>query len=134
MIMSLSCLKISIDSPSPTEYSRRFLSVADKSLPSDDSPAANLQTLFPHANVPPYGTVTQDFSSHRENIMLSHASASWGMLFLPLIPVPFLVTRQIQIKHYHPRPACPRNHQQRGAPLPNRVGIPCLFLSLLLQV
>lgn len=129
--MSLPCLKFSIDSPSPTEYSRRFLSVADKSLPSDHSPAANLQT-WPH--IPTYHPTAQLHKASRHTLRLSRflMPLPLGVCFSsPLIPVPFLVTRQIFIKHYRPSPACPRNHQQSGAPLPNGVSIPRSFLSLL---
>lgn len=58
LIMSLSCLKISIDSPSPTGYSLRFLSVVEKSLPSEHAQPPQMSTRVLHDNTSPQ-SVTQ---------------------------------------------------------------------------
>ena len=126
--MSLPCLQISIDSPSPTRHKLRFLIVVDKCLHL---------TTGPHLNPGPQ-TSTQATCQH--TVSYKTTCYSWKKSCFPtplyfwtcfssaLIPVPFL-SLDSHLKHDHLCHACPHSHQQSQPPLPEIMNYSLFFNS-----
>lgn len=97
--MSLLCLKISIDSPPPTGHSwDSLVQLTNPFL----WPHAHLQILVPkwaHLCRMPTHTVTQDFLSHLEEIMLPHASVFLDVFFLCFNSCSFFFSLDRSISH-----------------------------------
>lgn len=131
--MSLSCLKISIDSPSPTGYSLRFLSVAENSLPSEPSQPPQMSTRVLHTttydNTPPQ-TVTQGrlLLTPWEDRAFGGSLPLGTCMCSAFIPLPFILSLGRSVSNTITCVVPPQPPPAELAPLPIRANYSLFFL------